>query len=113
MDSAEMSKEFFHSQRHPFYERLIPMTSRSFADIIRQGKMVEGGLQSGKIKTMDHSQVGTSHNSKLKKESESTVVYSDPGQFSPVNFIKQQVTVRKLVHSAQRKDRYRSKIIYK
>ena len=84
-----MVEAFIHAQQHPYYDRLINGIGRSFAELIKHGKLVEEGIQSGKIKiTMEQGQAGTSHR-KPKKENKMAVVYPDSGQYAPVNFIQQ------------------------
>ena len=89
MDDFEMVEAFIHAQQHLYYKRLINGASRSFAELIKHGEMVEDGIQTGKIKvTTEQNQAGTSYK-KPKKESEMAVIYPDSGQYAPVNFIQQ------------------------
>ena len=44
-----MVEAFIHAQQYPYYERLINGADRSFVELIKQGEMVEDGLQSWKI----------------------------------------------------------------
>ena len=83
MDNSEMVEAFIHAQQHPYYDRLINGTGRSFAELIKHGKLVEEGIQTGKIKiTMEQGQAWTSYK-KPKKESEMAVIYPDSGQYAP------------------------------
>ena len=88
MDDSEMVEAFIHAQQHPYYEWLINGAGRSFAELIKNGEMVEDGIQTGKIKiTTEQGQAGTSYK-KPKKESEMAVIYPNFGQYAPVNFIQ-------------------------
>ena len=56
MEDTEMVNAFIHAQRYRYYERLINGAGRSFAELIKQGEMVEVG------KNKDHNEAESSEN---------------------------------------------------
>ncbi|KAG5616428.1 hypothetical protein H5410_016252 [Solanum commersonii] len=56
MEESEMITYFIQAQDSEYYERMVTMGGKTFAEVIKAGEMIEDGLKTGRITSYTSSQ---------------------------------------------------------
>ncbi|XP_015081253.1 uncharacterized protein LOC107024815 [Solanum pennellii] len=56
MEESEMITYFIQAQESEYYERMVTMGGKTFAEVIKAGEMIEDGLKTGRIRSYASSQ---------------------------------------------------------
>ena len=80
---TEITMLFLNTLQEPYYDRLMPMATRSFANMVKAGNLIDHAIKNGRIDTGKSSFKPKKGNFPRKKEGETQAVYqqNQPNQF--------------------------------
>ena len=72
---TEVTMLFLNTLQEPYYDRLMPTTTRSFTNMIKAGNLVDHAIKNGKIDVGESSFTPKRGSFAKKKEGETQILY--------------------------------------